>query len=76
MSFKQVLRVLSPTSRYMKCQIAYLDVAGLPPRSGGVARALGPVMFCGYQTKYQAQQQQRFLLILIYSSRYVQLQSG
>ena len=34
-----------------------------------------PVMFCGYQTKYQAQQQ-RFLLILIYSSRYVQLQSG
>ena len=29
-----------------------------------------------YQTKYQAQQQHRFLLILIYSSRYVQLQSG
>ena len=34
------------------------------------------VMFCCYQTKYQAQQQQRFLLMLIYSSRYVQLQSG
>ena len=33
------------------------------------------VMFC-YQTKYEAQQQQIFLLILIYSSRYVQLQSG
>ena len=34
------------------------------------------VKFCGYQTKYQSQQQQRFLFILIYSSRYVQLQSG
>ena len=33
------------------------------------------VMFC-YQTKYQPQQQQRFLLIMIYSSKYVQLQSG
>ena len=32
-------------------------------------------MFCAYQTKYQAQQQHKFLLILIYSSRYVQLQS-
>ena len=34
------------------------------------------VMITIYQTKYQAQQQHKFLFILIYSSRTVQLQSG
>ena len=58
----------------LKCYRTYYVLAD------GIAKYVdcssGVVMFCGYQTKYQAQQQQRFPLILIYSSRYVQLQSG